>query len=402
MTPLNFGSVGLGGYAGFICDLLLAESAGENPAIRLTAVCEPDQTTHGQKITSLRDAGIQVFDSYDELLKQDLAALWLPLPIDLHRPFTEKALSAGKSVMCEKPAAGTVDDLDAMAAQQKRTGQRLAFGFQDIYSPLTHDLKRRLLGGDLGQIQSASLYACWPRGSAYYRRASWAGALQRDGHWVLDSPPQNAMAHYLNLALFLLGPTEQHSANPQSVDAELYRINPITNYDTCALRITAADVPLTVLMTHACASEVHPRLVIRGTKGVIRIRAFAGAEVEIGGRTESLNWPQSIHSHMVRSFAAWVRGDDPQIVATTAVARAHLVVINGASEAAPITTISKSAVEEIPQQDGTLRTIRGIEKLFEQCADKNQLLSESGLVPWAARPASRDLRNYTHFAGAKG
>src|SRR5665213_934650 len=203
--PVLFGLTGLGGYAGWACDQLLAE-----------------QTT-------------PVDPSYPPI---KLVAVWLPLPIDLHRTFTEKCLMAGKAVLVEKPAAGSIDDVDAMIAARDRTGLLTAVGFQNLFDPAVWAVKKRLLDGAIGQVRSASVLACWPRSQAYFNRAPWAGKLQHNGVWVLDSPANNAMAHFLNLALFLLGSTQVDSANPITVEAELYRANSIENYDTCSVSYT--------------------------------------------------------------------------------------------------------------------------------------------------------------------
>ena len=40
--------------------------------------------------------------------------------------------------------------------------------------------------------------------------------------------------------LYVLGKTPDTSAQPHSVTAELYRANPIENYDTAAIRCTTA------------------------------------------------------------------------------------------------------------------------------------------------------------------
>src|SRR5829696_1805709 len=81
--------------------------------------------------------------SYAELLDLPIDAVWLPLPIHLHRPYTERALAAGKAVLCEKPAAGCVDDVDAMIAARDASGRGVLIGFQDVYQPCVIQLKRR-------------------------------------------------------------------------------------------------------------------------------------------------------------------------------------------------------------------------------------------------------------------
>ena len=213
-----------------------------------------------------------MFARWEDLLAHPAEAVWLPLPIPLHRPYTEQALAAGKAVLCEKPAAGCVQDLDVMQDAQRLAGLPVAVGFQDIYEPTTLALKRALLDGRIGTVESVTLTACWPRDSRYYARSAWAGRRRQDGAWVMDSPASNALAHYLNLALFLLGDSLTDSATPVRVEAELYRANPIETYDTSGLRlVTPSGVPLLALLTHACRETRPPRITVQGTHGVIRL-----------------------------------------------------------------------------------------------------------------------------------
>ena len=80
---------------------------------------------------------------------------------------------------------------------------------------------------------------------------------------MLDSPVENAISHYLNVTLFLLGPTPYEAATVESVEAELYRARPIDNYDTISMRLTlAGGCSVVVLMTHACATQVNARVQI--------------------------------------------------------------------------------------------------------------------------------------------
>src|SRR5206468_10275492 len=107
--------------------------------------CDPALERFGARVRELNQRGVKTVRSFDQLVALDIEAIWLPLPIDLHRPYTEAALAAGKAVMCEKPAAGSVDDVDAMIAARDRAGLGVLIGFQDIYQPAVATLKQRIV-----------------------------------------------------------------------------------------------------------------------------------------------------------------------------------------------------------------------------------------------------------------
>ena len=271
--PVLIGIAGLGGWAAACGDQLLRAASASGGAIRFAAACDPLLDAHAARAHELRQVGVSVADSFERMLEQPLDAVWLPVPIALHRPFAAQALAAGRAVLVEKPAAGIVQDVDAMIADRDRAGLPVAVAFQTMYDDATWQAKRLLLEGAVGHVRRASVVGCWPRGASYYARNRWAGRLRDGDAWVLDSPANNAMAHFLNLALFLLGPTADAPAAPALVEAELYRANPIETYDTCTLRVTLlGGAALLVAMTHACAGTVDPVVTIEGGRGLASIR----------------------------------------------------------------------------------------------------------------------------------
>lgn len=395
-SPVKFGIVGLGGYGGTIARLLREQAASARRPVTLVAACDPDLTTHAKAASELRAAGVRVSDSLDAMLADDLEAVWLPVPIDLHRPFTEKALAAGKAVMCEKPAAGCVQDLDAMIAARDAAKLPVGIGFQDTHADTTSQIKRRLLDGELGDVKHATVYACWPRDDAYYARASWAGAMKRNGVWVLDSPANNAISHFIMWPLFVMGPTMGEAAVPQRIEAELYRARPgIECFDTISLR---AHLPggrtLLVLMTHGCQKTIGPivtlhtqRATVTRTMGELTVRADGGeaTTVPVGDK----------YADMVRRIAEAVRGQtDPQRpLVSLECARQQLVCVNAAVEA---TAIRTAPAVHTPRK---VHAIDRIEEIFEACARENRMLHESGLAAWTHPAGELDVRDYRAFGG---
>lgn len=403
MTALNqhvkIGVVGVGGYAGVICRQLLSRRAAG--PLEIVAACEPDPSRHPETIAQLRTAGVSVDRDLEALLQRNIDAVWLPVPIDLHRGMTEKVLAAGKAVMVEKPAAGSVQDVDAMIAARDAHHGIVAVGFQHLYDPHLHELRQQIRQGTIGRVLSASVRACWPRDDGYYQRTSWAGRMSRDGVWVLDSPANNALAHYIAMLIYLLAPQSSDVAEPVQVEAELYRVNAIENYDTCSLRIGLSDgVSILVLFTHASEIDRDPVTVIRGERGVIKIDG--SVEVEGIGQLLRRQQPEfeELQANMQNAFAQRLRGMDVPL-ASLEIARAHTLAVNGASEAAAVTQVPEEFARTIRRDGHKLWAIAAIDKIFEQCQLQEKMLHESGLVEWSAAAGFKNLRGYSAFAGPK-
>jgi predicted dehydrogenase len=403
-APIRFGLTGLGGYSSAICDRFLETQNTANSPAKLVAISDPLCDQFPEKVTRLAGMGIRVYSSFDDLLEQAIDAVWLPLPIDLHRPFTERALEAGKAVMCEKPAAGSVDDVDAMIAARDRAGLPVAIGFQDVYHAAVGDLKRRMLSGEFGRAVSVQVFGCWPRPQSYYLRNDWVGRLQRNGVWIMDSPASNAMAHFLHLPLFLLGSTLYTAAAPIEVAAELYRANRIENYDTCSYRITLPDdVLLHLVYTHACPTSVSPQITIEMEHATIRYIFGQDIEIHRDGRIEPLSVSAKPWPAMYRTVQKWLNeGNHSAIGATLETARAHTITVNAASEASPVHDVPVDQIEQLLGDDETpLLSIRNIIPAMRQATLNKCMLHETGLLGWTQPAGKADTRRYAHFAGPR-
>ena len=92
--------------------------------------------------------------SYEALLNDpEIDVIYNSLPNHLHAEWTIKALRAGKHVLCEKPIALTLDELDTMAQAVQETGNVLAEAFMYRHHAQTLKVKEIVDSGALGKLQ---------------------------------------------------------------------------------------------------------------------------------------------------------------------------------------------------------------------------------------------------------
>jgi D-xylose 1-dehydrogenase (NADP+, D-xylono-1,5-lactone-forming) len=100
------------------------------------------------------DWGIpRAFGSYEAMLDSDVIdAVYISLPNHLHAEWTIKALQAGKHVLCEKPFALSLDEVDEMIATAESTGCVLAEAFMYRHHPQTKLVGEWVKNGRLGDV----------------------------------------------------------------------------------------------------------------------------------------------------------------------------------------------------------------------------------------------------------
>jgi predicted dehydrogenase len=95
----------------------------------------------------------QAFGSYEALLDSgEIDAVYISLPNHLHTEWSIRAMEAGVHVLCEKPLALSVEEVDALLETNQRTGRVVAEGFMYRHHPQTKLAGEWVRSGRLGEI----------------------------------------------------------------------------------------------------------------------------------------------------------------------------------------------------------------------------------------------------------
>jgi xylose dehydrogenase (NAD/NADP) len=135
--------------------------------------------------------------SYEALLAdREIDVVYIPLPNGLHVDWTVRAARAGKHVLCEKPLALTVEDVDRIEAAARDAGVVVTEAFMYRHHPQTLHVKEMVSSGAIGTVRLV--------------RGSFTFDLTSEGDYRLD-PAQGGGSLWdvgcypLSYARFVLG-----------------------------------------------------------------------------------------------------------------------------------------------------------------------------------------------------
>ncbi|USN98631.1 MAG: Gfo/Idh/MocA family oxidoreductase [Phycisphaeraceae bacterium] len=380
----RIGLVGLSGYAAELCGLLLAGGEHEEGRIELAACFAIDADDHPERFAEFGRRGVRCHRSFEDLIgDESLDAVWLPVPIHLHRSLGTGVLRAGRALILEKPVAGSVADHLAIAQASGEAGRPVCIGFQDVYSPTTARLKEQLLSGALGAPTAASVSGAWPRAANYFTRNAAAGWLEVDGVPVRDSPLANAMAHFVNLALFLLGVEPNSAAMPVAVSAQCARAHDIESFDTCSIRATLEQpaLDLVVNLSHATSEPIEPTVEIDTDRGSLRWCYGGGSTFREhnSGRVETLTAPTPPRPHMVRTIGELLLGREPSLhFADLGNALPHTTLVEMVHQSGGITTIAGERIEQPDRRVTEPLNVPGLRDAISKAAEARTTLADAG------------------------
>lgn len=166
----------------------------------------------------------------DVLAMDDVDVIDICTPPTLHRSMIERALAAGKHVVCEKPLVGSLADADAVLAAERAAPGRLMPIFQYRWGDGAQKAKRVFDAGLAGTPFAATIETHWTRDATYYA-TPWRGKWDTELGGALTT--QAIHAH--DLLTWLMGPISRVFARMGT------RVNPIETEDCASVSFEMAS-----------------------------------------------------------------------------------------------------------------------------------------------------------------
>ncbi|MFC7896692.1 Gfo/Idh/MocA family protein [Streptomyces sp. NPDC057381] len=202
-TPLRLGLLGCSDIAARRTLPALLRT----PQLRLTAVAARDP---GRAAGYAERFGGTPAASYEDLLaRPDVDAVYLSLPTLLHAHWAERALTAGKHVLVEKPLAATGADARRLFALAGERGLVLLENFMFLHHGTHRKVTEVLATGAVGPVRAVSAaFTIPPRPDDDLRHDPLLG-----GGALLDNGvyPLRAALRFLGCGLTVAGASLRHS-----------------------------------------------------------------------------------------------------------------------------------------------------------------------------------------------
>ncbi len=243
------------------------------------AICVREQS-RDKAMAYQQEFGINtLYTQYDDLLAdQDLDIIYLGIPNHLHFSYAEKALSAGKNVICEKPFTSKYEETERLAMLAKDRRLFLFEAITTIYAANVLLLKEKL--DQIGDIQFVQ--SNFSQFSSRYR-----DYVSGKVHPVFDPKMAGGALYDINiynihLSCFLFGA-------PDTID---YRCNKGFNgIDTSGVVILQYPEFISVCIGAKDSNGIN-QTTIQGTDGYLRLTGSANnaTSVELVKGDEVQRW----------------------------------------------------------------------------------------------------------------
>ncbi|MFZ2170694.1 MAG: Gfo/Idh/MocA family oxidoreductase [Methylococcaceae bacterium] len=165
----------------------LLPAIAETPNAKLVAIASRRPGAAAQTLAQYapHQQHVRTYDNLDALLDDaEVEAVYLPLANHEHAEWTLRAIARGKHVLCEKPMALTVADVEAIAAAARQHNVTVMEGFMYRFHPQHARVQELIRQGTIGDVRSVrASYSFMMRPARMYRLAE---SVERGGGAMWD------------------------------------------------------------------------------------------------------------------------------------------------------------------------------------------------------------------------
>ena len=230
-----------------------AKTVATHPEARLALVCDP----FGDAAETLasRYGARSCQDAEDVFADPGVDAVVVGSPTPLHIHHLLAAAKAGKAVLCEKPIALDIRDVQAVQAELDSLTTPVMFGFNRRFDPSFAAVRQAVLDGRIGDLEQLTIISRDPAAPPVeYVKVS--GGIFRD-----------MTIHDLDTARFFLGDIVEVHAVGQNLDPAIEEVG---DFDAAVVTLRAASGAVaTIINNRHCASGYDQRLEASGRDGAL-------------------------------------------------------------------------------------------------------------------------------------
>jgi len=330
-TKIDAAILGLGAMGG-----THVTAAKASPYINNIFGYEPDPSRAAERGTAL---GINATADLQSILNNPAVKLiYIASTNESHAELTEKALRAGKAVLCEKPMGIDLAEEKKMLIAEKESGSFLQIGFELHYSRMYTRVKEWIDSGLIGKVVNCQCrYYC----SEFHKKNTWRSLskgtligeklshyidLQR---WWIGSPVEEVYSLTAPKVVQYFNHPDNHQINLRFANGAIANLNFVMY-----LGETDHSDPLLEILEKQASDGHYLQYYIFGTKGAIetdvfrrRIRRWTftdGEEQLISKITDTITFPKeedqewfhNVHGQNLRIAELVAKGMKPETPAS--------------------------------------------------------------------------------------
>ena len=246
------------------------QSIKKNPNAELYAICDINL----KKLEEVKKSNSEIekiYNNFNDLLRdKNVDVINICTPSYLHPEMVIKAVSNGKTVLCEKPLGLDYKNSLKTVEAAKSKKKNVFICFQNRYNPPISYLKKILGERKLGKILMINATVRWYRDDSYYN--DWHGERKLGGGILF-----NQAIHYIDIILYLM------NKKPISVYCESKTLGHKTDVDDMAvanIEFEGNTFGLIEATTLSYPKNMEGSIILQCEKGTVKIGGMALNEIE--------------------------------------------------------------------------------------------------------------------------